>query len=88
MNDDRAHSAPRTIERRIRALYEEMPGSERALADRVLEFPGDVLLCSATELAELAGASQAAVSRFVRRLCYNGFRDRPQGLWRQPWRDR
>ncbi len=68
-------SAPRSIERRIRALYEEMPGSERALADRVLEYPGDVLLCSATELAELAGASKAAVSRFVRRLGYEGYRD-------------
>lgn len=68
-------SAPRSIERRIRAHYEEMPSSERALADRVLEFPGDVLLCSATELAELAGASKAAVSRFVRRLGYDGFRD-------------
>jgi len=75
MTDDRGTSAPRTIERRIRALYEEMPGSERALADRVLEFPRDVLLCSATELAELAGASKAAVSRFVRRLGYDGFRD-------------
>jgi DNA-binding MurR/RpiR family transcriptional regulator len=75
MTKQNTDSAPRSIERRIRALYEEMPGSERALADRVLEYPGDVLLCSATELAELAGASKAAVSRFVRRLGYEGFRD-------------
>lgn len=68
-------SPPRSFERRIRALYEEMPGSERALADRVLEYPGDVLVCSATELAELAGASKAAVSRFVQRLGYGGYRD-------------
>jgi len=68
-------SAPRSIERRIRAIYETLPGSERALADRVLEYPGDVLLCSATELAELAGASKAAMSRFVQRLGYDGFRD-------------
>jgi DNA-binding MurR/RpiR family transcriptional regulator len=66
---------PRAIERRIRAVYETMPGSERALADRVLEYPGDVILCSATELAELAGASKAAVTRFVKRLDYNDFRD-------------
>lgn len=52
-----------------------MPGSERALADRVLEYPGDVLVCSATELAELSGASKAAVSRFVRRLGYETFRE-------------
>jgi DNA-binding MurR/RpiR family transcriptional regulator len=72
---EQADSAPRSIERRIKSLYEEMPGSERALADRVLDYPGDVLLCSATELAELAGASKAAVSRFVRRLGYDGFKD-------------
>lgn len=75
MTKDYADSAPRSLERRIRAIYEEMPGSERALADRVLEYPGDVLMCSATELAELAGASKAAVSRFVQRLGYSGFRD-------------
>lgn len=72
---ENADGGPRSIERRIRALYEELPGSERALADRVLEFPGDVLLCSATELADLAGASKAAVSRFVQRLGYRAFRD-------------
>lgn len=66
---------PRAFERRIKALYEEMPGSERALADRVLEYPGDIILCSATELAALAGASKAAVTRFVKRLGYSDFRD-------------
>ncbi|SMC75814.1 MurR/RpiR family transcriptional regulator [Rhizobium sp. RU36D] len=75
MTSEQADSAPRSIERRIKSHYEEMPGSERALADRVLEYPGDVLLCSATELADLAGASKAAVSRFVRRLGYEGFKD-------------
>lgn len=66
---------PRAIERRIRAVYETMPGSERALADRVLEYPSDVIVCSATELAALAGASKAAVTRFVKRLGYDDFRD-------------
>lgn len=66
---------PRAIERRIKEVYESMPGSERALADRVLEYPSDVILCSATELATLAGASKAAVSRFVKRLGYADFRD-------------
>lgn len=75
MTEQQEESAPRSIERRIRAIYEEMPGSEKALADRVLEYPGDVLMCSATELAELAGASKAAVSRFVQRLGYEGYRD-------------
>jgi DNA-binding MurR/RpiR family transcriptional regulator len=74
-NKETADAQPRAIERRIRAAYETMPGSERALADRVLEYPSDVLLCSATELAELAGASKAAVTRFVKRLGYGDFRD-------------
>lgn len=68
-------TSPRGIERRIKAVYETMPGSERALADRVLEYPADVIVCSATELAELAGASKAAVSRFVKRLGYADFRE-------------
>ena len=66
---------PRAIERLIRSRYEEMPGSERALADRVLEYPNEVLLYSATELADRAGASKAAVSRFVKRLGYGDFRE-------------
>jgi DNA-binding MurR/RpiR family transcriptional regulator len=76
MHSEDAHDKqPRAIERRIKEVYESMPGSERALADRVLEYPSDVILCSATELANLAGASKAAVSRFVKRLGYSDFRD-------------
>lgn len=66
---------PRAIERLIRSIYDTMPSSERALADRVLEYPNEVLLCSATELADRAGASKAAVSRFVKRLGYGDFRE-------------
>ena len=66
---------PRDIERQIRSVYNSMPGSERALADRVLEYPNEALLHSATELAALAGASKAAVSRFVKRLGYSDFRE-------------
>lgn len=66
---------PRAIERRIKAVYETMPRSEQVVADRVLEYPGDVILCSATELAALAGSSKAAVTRFVKRLGYSDFRD-------------
>jgi len=68
-------AGPRAIERLIRSRYDDMPGSERALADRVLEYPNEVLLYSATELADRAGASKAAVSRFVKRLGYGDFRE-------------
>lgn len=66
---------PRAIERHIRSVYESMPKSERALANRVLEYPNEVLLYSATELAEITGSSKAAVSRFVKRLGFNDFRE-------------
>lgn len=56
----------------IRAVYDTLPKSERPLADILLEFPGDLTLYSASELAERAGVSNAAVSRFFKRI---GFRD-------------
>lgn len=70
-----AGAEPRAIERHIRSVYDSMPKTERALADRVLEYPNEVLLYSATELAEVVGVSKAAVSRFVKRLEFNDFRE-------------
>jgi len=63
----------RTLERRIQAQYERMPGSERPLADLVLEYPGDILLHSATSLSKRAKVSKAAVSRFVKRIGYGSY---------------
>lgn len=65
----------RTLERRIHGIYEELPGSERALADLVLEYPGDILVYSATVLSERAAVSKAAVTRFVKRLGYDDYRE-------------
>lgn len=66
---------PRTLEKRLHARYEVMPGSERALADVILEYPGDLLLYSATALAERAHVSKAAVTRLVKRLGYGDYRE-------------
>lgn len=66
---------PRTLERRIQGQYDALPGSERALADLILEFPGDLLVYSATELSERGGVSKAAVTRFVKRLGYEDYRE-------------
>ena len=66
---------PRTLEKRIQSQYDELPGSERALADLILEFPGDLLIYSATELSERGGVSKAAVTRFVKRLGYDDYRE-------------
>lgn len=58
---------------RIRRKYDELPPSERRLADLILDFPGDIASYSATELAELAGASKAAATRLVQRLGFTSY---------------
>ena len=60
---------------RIRERYGRLPSSERPLADLLLEFPGDVVLYAAGELAERAGVSNAAVTRLIKRLGYRDYRE-------------
>lgn len=64
-----------SIVSRIRRHYEELPPSERRLADLILDFPGEIASYSATELAALAGASKAAASRLVRRLGFSSYEE-------------
>jgi DNA-binding MurR/RpiR family transcriptional regulator len=74
---------------RIRDHYSSLSPAERKLADLLLDFPGDMASYSATELADLAGVSKAATTRFFRRLGYKSFdqarrlaRERPH--WGSP----
>ena len=60
---------------RIRRHYEELPPSERRLADLILDFPGEIAGYSATELAQLAGVSKAAATRLVRRLGFSSYEE-------------
>ena len=53
---------------RIRDRYTELRPAERRIADLILNFPGEIAGYSATELAEMAKTSNAAVSRFVQRI--------------------
>lgn len=74
---------------RIRNHYRSLPPTERKLADLLLEFPGDIASYSATELAERAGVSKAATTRFFRRLGYESFEQarllaREQQVWGSP----
>jgi len=62
-----------SIEQRIRDNYRTLPASERKVADLILEFPGELAVYSATELASQAGSSKAAVTRLIRRLGFQGF---------------
>jgi DNA-binding MurR/RpiR family transcriptional regulator len=64
----------------IREVYDELPGTERALADLLLEFPGDITVYSATELAARASVSNAAVSRLVKRLGFPDYRAARQAV--------
>lgn len=59
--------------RRVRALLDELSSTERRLADFLLEFPGELASYAASELASLAGVSNATVSRFIRRLGYASY---------------
>lgn len=58
---------------RVRASLPDLHPSERRLAEAVLDFPGDMAGYSASEIAELAGVSNATVSRFVRKIGYASY---------------
>ncbi|WP_319568034.1 MurR/RpiR family transcriptional regulator [Cohaesibacter marisflavi] len=71
MNDSRAKS----IEVRIHEEYDQLPESERKLADVILDSPGDLSSYTATELTSLAGVSKAAGTRLFRRLGFANFEE-------------
>ena len=64
---------PRSFMARVRASLPDLHPSERRLAEAVLDFPGDMAGYSASEIAELAGVSNATVSRFVRKIGYGSY---------------
>ena len=75
MEDLHTEERAPSLEARIRKNYGLLPESERRVADLILDFPGEIAAYSATELAELAGSSKAAVTRFVRRLGFKKFEE-------------
>lgn len=66
-------SQPASFVRRVQGVLHDLPGAERRLGEFTLDFPGELASYSASELAALAGVSNATVSRFVRRLGYRDF---------------
>lgn len=60
---------------RVRRKLPELHPAERRLGDLVCDFPGELASYSASELAALAGVSNATVTRFVRRLGYDSYED-------------
>lgn len=59
----------------IRARLDQLTKSERKIAERLLAHPTDAVRLSITELAEQAQVGEATVSRFCRRLGWQGFQD-------------
>lgn len=72
---DNQQPAPPSLETQLREHYGSLPESERKIADLILDFPGELAAYSATEIAGLANASKAAVTRLIRRLGYNNFEE-------------
>ena len=58
---------------RIRSAYPSMAKVHRRIADRILSIPRGIVTMPVTELAELAGASEASVVLFCKKLGYRGF---------------
>lgn len=67
-----------SLEARIHAQYATLPPAEKRLGDLLLSFPGDIATYSAGELADAAGTSRAAASRFFQRLGYRDFNEARQ----------
>ncbi|MFT4243685.1 MAG: MurR/RpiR family transcriptional regulator [Acidovorax sp.] len=61
--------------RRVRGQLEALSAAERKLADLLLDFPGELASYNASELAALAGVSNATVTRLIQRLGYSHYED-------------
>jgi DNA-binding MurR/RpiR family transcriptional regulator len=49
--------------------------TDRQIADLILSFPGEIASYSANELAKMSGTSNAAVTRFVRRIGFRNYEE-------------
>ncbi|HEY9215949.1 MAG TPA: MurR/RpiR family transcriptional regulator [Ancylobacter sp.] len=68
-------SAKSSLVARITRHIDDLSPTERRLAEFLLNFPGDLPAYTATELAHAARVSNAAVTRFFRRLGYESYND-------------
>ena len=60
---------------RVHAALDALHPTERRLAEAILNVPGQIASYTATELARIAGVSNATVTRFVRKIGYSSFED-------------
>ena len=60
---------------KIRSLYSSLPKAERKVADYILANAEEAPRSSVQEFASAGGVSVASVSRFVRRMAFEDFKD-------------
>ena len=58
---------------RVTRLLDDLPPTERRLAEFLLDFPGELPSYTASELAAAARVSNAAVTRFIQKLGYESY---------------
>lgn len=63
---------------RVKAALPLLHPTERRLAEFILNFPGELASYTATELAGLAGVSNATVTRFIKKLGYRSYEEARQ----------
>ena len=63
---------------RIAGVLDDLSPTERRLAEFLLDFPADLPTYTASELAKITRVSNAAVTRFIRRLGYSTYSDARQ----------
>ena len=59
----------------IKSLYPEMTASEKGIADFILDYPEHIYDLNIQELARTAKVSIPTVTRFAKRLDFEGFKD-------------
>lgn len=59
----------------IRSYYPNLSSTDRKIADYIMEDPVKAAAQSISDLATAVGVSTATVSRFVKRISFNSFRD-------------
>ena len=59
----------------LREMRDELPNSERKIAEYILRNPNETLLMTASNLGEKSGTSSAAVIRLCKSLKLKGFQD-------------
>lgn len=65
---------------RVNDAVSLLPTGEAKLAEALRNIPGQLASYTATELAQIAGVSNATVTRFVRRIGYASFEEARQAI--------